>query len=95
MAQKGDAARVGDVTDHPGILGGPGVASVLIGGKPAAVMGGLHRCERPTNPPHGATFIDTGSASVLIKGQPAARVGDTTLCRARIESGESSVKVGG
>ena len=95
MAQKKDAARVGDSTDHPGTLGGPGVTSVLIGGKPAAVMGGLHTCARPTNPPHGSTIIAAGSASVLIGGQPAARFGDTALCGARIVSGESSVQIGG
>jgi len=37
MAQ---AARVGDPAGHPGTVSGPGVDSVLIGGKPAAVQGG-------------------------------------------------------
>ena len=47
------AARVGDMTAHPGVITGPGVATVLIGGMPAAVVGDLHTCSFP--PPAGRT----------------------------------------
>ena len=33
------AARVGDPTGHPGVIGPPGVPTVLIGGMPAATVG--------------------------------------------------------
>ena len=33
------AARVSDRTDHPGLIQGPGVTTVLINGLPAAVVG--------------------------------------------------------
>lgn len=51
---------------------GPGVPNVLIGGKPACVMGDTAVC---TGPPD---VIMKGSATVLIGGRPAARVGDQT-----------------
>ena len=38
------AARVGDPTGHPGVITGPGVATVLLSGMPAAVVGDLHTC---------------------------------------------------
>jgi uncharacterized Zn-binding protein involved in type VI secretion len=79
------AARVGDQTNHPGVLGPPGVPTVLIGGKPAAVVGTLHTCSFPPPPPHPpSTIIPPGSMTVLIGGQPAARVGDMSACGAAI-----------
>jgi len=36
------AARILATTGHPGIVAGPGVATVLIGGLPAAVVGDTH-----------------------------------------------------
>ena len=47
------AARVGDLTPHPGVITGPACATVLIGGLPAAVVGDLHTCSFP--PPAGPT----------------------------------------
>ena len=41
------AVRVGDVSTHGGIIVGPGVATVLIAGQPAAVAGDLHVCPLP------------------------------------------------
>ena len=72
------AARVGDPTGHPGVIGPPGVPTVLIGGQPAATVGTLHTCSFPppaVHPP--STIAPPGSTSVLIGGRPAARVGDT------------------
>jgi hypothetical protein len=38
------AARVGDPTNHGGVVVGPGEPTVLIGGMPAAVMGDNQSC---------------------------------------------------
>ncbi|NMC43816.1 MAG: hypothetical protein GYA46_07850 [candidate division Zixibacteria bacterium] len=78
------AARVGDQTAHGGVITGPGVPTVLIGGMPACVMGDMHACPMvnpsPGGPPHvGAAVIATGMM-VLIGNKPAARVGDTAIC---------------
>lgn len=89
------AARVGDPTGHPGMVSGPGVATVLIGGQPAAVLGDSHTCAFPPPPSHPPTAIISGSATVLIGGRPAARVGDVAACGAPIVSGAWTVEVGG
>jgi uncharacterized Zn-binding protein involved in type VI secretion len=90
------AARVGDPTGHPGIITGPGVATVLIGGMPAAVMGDLHSCSMPpTAGPHPPTPIVKGSVTVLIGGRPAARMGDLSGCGAPIVMGLPLVEIGG
>lgn len=90
------AARVGDPTAHPGTVAGPGVATVLIGGMPAAVMGDMHACAMPTPAgPHPPSPIVKGSATVLIGGRPAARVGDMSGCGAPIVMGMLTVEVGG
>ena len=61
------AARVGDPSGHPGVITGPGVALVLIGGMPAAVQGDLHTCSMPpVAGPHPPTPIVLGSFTVLI-----------------------------
>ena len=78
------AARVGDQTAHGGVITGPGVPTVLIGGMPAAVMGDMHACPlvNPAPPaiPHvGAAVMATG-VMVLIGGKPAAVLGDTVIC---------------
>lgn len=89
------AARVGDPTGHPGVVSGLGVATVLIGGQPAAVLGDTHTCAFPPPPSHPPTAIISGSATVLIGGRPAARVGDVAACGAPIVSGAWTVEVGG
>jgi uncharacterized Zn-binding protein involved in type VI secretion len=90
------AARVGDPTGHPGVVTGPGVATVLIGGQPAAVMGDLHTCGMPpTAGPHPPSPIAKGSATVLIGNRPAARMGDLSGCGAPIVMGMPLVEIGG
>ena len=90
------AARVGDLTGHPGTVGGPGVPTVLIAGQPAATVGTPHACTLPPpagpHPPNAVTF---GSVTVKIGGQPAARVGDPCACGAMIVQGAITVKIGG
>lgn len=89
------AARVLDLTDHPGAITALGEPRVLIGGLPAARVGDMHACVMPPLAgPHPPTPIAIGSTSVLIGGSPAARVGDTTGCGARIVSGCFNVLIG-
>lgn len=93
MAQ---AARVGDPAGHPGTVSGPGVTSVLIGGKPAAVQGTNHTCAMPPEVgPHSPSPISRGSSTVFIGGNQAARVGDTAGCGSPIVAGEPTVLIGG
>jgi uncharacterized Zn-binding protein involved in type VI secretion len=71
------------------------VATVLISGMPACVVGDLHACSFPPPTPHPPTPIVKGSATVLIGGRPAARVGDTAGCGAPIIVGAFTVMIGG
>lgn len=87
------AARVTDVTTHPGVITGPGVATVMIAGLPAAVAGDLHTCSFPGTPPHPPTPLLPGSPTVTIGGRPALRVGDMSGCGATIVSGAMNVMV--
>ena len=87
------AARTGDQTSHGGALVGPGVPNVLIGSKPAAVVGDTHVCPIPQ--PHPPSVFASGSATVLIGSRPALRVGDTAGCGAVISVGAPGVLIGG
>lgn len=90
------AARVGDPTPHPGVVSGPGVATVLIEGGIAAVVGDTHVCSMPpTAGPHPPTPFPMGSATVLVGMRPALRVGDSSGCGAPIVSGAFTVLIGG
>ncbi len=90
------AARVLDPTGHPGMITGPGVSTVLIGGMPAAVQGDMHSCTMPTPAgPHPPSPIVKASATVLISGRGAARMGDMAGCGAPIVLGAPTVQIGG
>lgn len=90
------AARVTDLSGHPGVITGPGMPTVLIGGLPAAVVGDLHTCSFPPPAgPHPPTPIVLGSFTVLIGGRPAARLGDLAGCGAPIVLGLPTVMIGG
>lgn len=71
-----------------GPVTGPGVATVLIGNLPAAVVGDLASCAGPPD------AIISGSATVLIGGKPAARVGDSTAHGGAITMGDVTVMIG-
>ena len=96
------AARVGDATSHGGTIVGPGVSTVLIGGRPAAVLGDTTSCPvveetPPTQVVHVGGPIVTAASSVLIGGRPAARVGDVNAENgppATIVTGAASVLIG-
>lgn len=72
-----------------GPVSGPGVATVLIEGVPAAVVGDICMCVGPPD------TIIKGSATVLIGGKPAARMGDQTAHGGIIVQGAPTVQVGG
>jgi uncharacterized Zn-binding protein involved in type VI secretion len=85
------AARVGEVTGHLGLVTGPGVPNVLIGGLPAAVAGDLHACSVVV---HATTPCPLGSATVFIGGRPALRSNDLAGCGAPILTGLPTVLIG-
>lgn len=90
------AARAGDPTNHPGLVTGPGVPTVLIGGMPAATVSSLHTCAFPPPAVHPPTpILPPGCPTVLIGGLPAARVGDLAGCGAAIVLGAPTVLIGG
>lgn len=72
-----------------GPIVGPGVATVLIGSLPAAVVGDMATCVGPPD------TIAKGSATVMIGGMPAARMGDTTAHGGSIVLGLPTVMIGG
>ncbi|MGI0494757.1 PAAR domain-containing protein [Alkalinema pantanalense CENA528] len=88
------AARVGDTSNHGGTITGPGVSTVLIGGKPAAVAGDLHVCSLPPNGHQPTTSaFPSGSATVLISGRPALRTTDACICGAMALIGDLTVLI--
>lgn len=85
------ASTIGDmhICSHGGgPIVGPGIATVLIGGKPASVMGDTCVC------PIAPDAIIKGSATVLIGGKPAARMGDSTAHGGSIILGVMNVLIG-
>ncbi len=68
---------------------GPGKATVLIGGTPAAVLGDSCTCVGPPD------TIIMGSSTVMIEGMPAARQGDSTAHGGQITLGCPTVIIGG
>jgi uncharacterized Zn-binding protein involved in type VI secretion len=89
------ALRVGDPTNHPGAVAGPGVPHVLIMGVPAAAAGDGHACAFPPPAPHPPSAMPKGSATVMIGGRPALRVGDVAGCGAVASIGAPTVLIGG
>lgn len=79
----------GPVPHVGGPIIGPGVATVMVGNMPAAVVGDMLVCVGPPD------IIVKGSASVLIGGKPAARQGDMTAHGGVIVAGFPTVQIGG
>lgn len=90
------AVRVGDSTTHGGTVVGPGVATVLIGGMPAAVMSDMILCPMmyPGPAPHVGGPVMVGSATVTIGGKPAARTTDSCPCGDMAVVGDPTVTIG-
>jgi uncharacterized Zn-binding protein involved in type VI secretion len=88
------AARVTDTTNHGGTITGPGMATVMIGGMPAAVAGDMHVCSLPpTGHQPTASPFTAGSTTVMIGGKPAIRVGDVCGCGASAVVGCPTVMI--
>lgn len=79
----------GPVPHVGGPVVGPGAATVLIAGLPAAVVGDSLVCVGPPD------TIIAGSATVMIAGKPAARQGDATAHGGIIVAGAPTVQIGG
>ena len=78
-----------------GPITGPGCSTVMIGGKPAAVMGDMCMCTLPAGP-SPIDAIAKGSATVTIGKKPAARLGDTCAHGGAIVGpGCATVMIGG
>jgi len=88
------AARVGDSSNHGGVIVGPGVATVLVGSMPAAIAGDMHVCAIPPPGHIPSSPFPMGSATVLIGGVPALRTADTSICGAMAAVGEPTVMIG-
>jgi uncharacterized Zn-binding protein involved in type VI secretion len=96
------AARVDDMTNHGGSITGPGVPTVRIGAKTAAVLGDQTTCPLfngtpPNEVPHVGGPIVTASATVFIGGKRVARVGDLNAenqSSATIATGSVNVFIG-
>ena len=92
------AARLTDMHTCPMVTGvvphvggpisGPGCATVLIGGLPAARATDIAVCTGPTD------LLTPGSATVLIGSMPAARQGDLTGHGGTITLGCPTVLIG-
>lgn len=92
------AARIGDVHVCPmvngvvphvgGPLSGPGAPTVMIGGKPAAIVGDLAVC---VGPPDSAVM---GEPTVKINHQMALRMGDSTAHGGTVMMGCPTVMIG-
>jgi len=94
------AARVGDMHVCPmvnpgpvphvgGPISGPGAATVLIGGMPAARATDMAICSGPPD------VLLPGSSTVLIAGMPAVRQGDSTAHGGSVVAGLPTVLIGG
>ena len=81
---------VNGVVPHVGgPVSGPGAATVIIGGLPAARVGDMLVCVGPPD------LIVRGSATVFIANMPAARQGDSTAHGGTIVVGLPTVQIGG
>ena len=88
------AARLGDKTDHGGVIV-EGAETVLIGGKPAARLTDDHKCGKKRH--SGGPVLAPCSPTVLVEGKPAARISDKAACRGpddTIVEGETTVLIG-
>lgn len=89
-----NAVRVGDNSTHGGVVMGPGVPTVLVGGMFAAVAGDLHVCSMPPQGHPTMTPFTAGSTTVLIGGRPAIRTSDVCGCGAGAAAGAPTVTIG-
>ncbi|MCB0331298.1 MAG: PAAR domain-containing protein [Bdellovibrionales bacterium] len=97
----GPAARLGDPTNHGGMIT-TGTPTVLISGQPAARLTDFVVCPQISNVsgvpvPHVGGTISSGLPTVLVGGLPAATVGDLVIesgAQSSISSGAPTVVIG-
>jgi len=96
----GSMARVGDQTSGhgpypPNVLAGPGASTVMLEGKPAALVGDgtVSPCIAPNSPVLTGTIIQ-GSPTATAMGKPIARIGDMLSCGCMITGGGGTVGAG-
>ena len=77
-------ARLGDHSDHGGVIVGPCSPTRTADGILVARLGDMHSCPIPG---HGTTPIVTASATATVDDIPLARIGDKTGCGATISEG--------
>jgi uncharacterized Zn-binding protein involved in type VI secretion len=87
-------ARIGDVTNHGGILKAPVATSVLTNGRASAHIGTAIYCPAGSPFPHGPTVVVTGIPGVLVEDIPVATVGSVTSCGAKVATGSGDVEAG-
>ena len=89
------AARMFDLTNHPGLILG-GSPTVFIDKLPAARFGDTHVCLMPPLAgPHPSNPIVAGSGTVYINDMLAARQLDPCGCGASITTSSTTVLIGG
>jgi len=72
--------RLGDPTDHGGVVVSAAPATTVEGIAPARI-GDLTVCPIPG---HGTNPIVSGDSTSIVDGSPVAREGDVTACGARL-----------
>lgn len=81
-------AADGHIPHVGGPILGPGAATVIIEGLPAAVVGDSLMCNGTGD------YIIAGSSTVMIAGKPAARMGDPSAHGGSIIQGSVTVLIG-
>ena len=82
-------ARIGDLSNHPGVLIAPVATSVLTNDRATAHIGTLHTCSRPD---HNVRPVTTGITGVLVEDKPIATVGSVIACLAVVATGSDDVE---
>lgn len=88
--------RQGDKNTTGGSVISSVESSVLINGRPTAVVGSViaaHAPWGPPHPPHAAATITTGINTVLVNGKPIAFVGSGNSCGHNMIEGSGDVNV--
>ena len=82
--------RKDDQNNAGGLATSMVIPSVLINGKPCAVVGTIIS----PHPPHVAAVITVGNSTVLVEGKPIAYVGSPNSCGHSMATGSPDVMVG-
>jgi len=86
--------RKDDQNNAGGLATSMVVPSVLINGKPCAVVGTIISSHSPFGAPHEAAVITVGNSTVLVEGKPIAYVGSPNSCGHSMATGSPDVMVG-